>query len=339
VVPLDTALPEPTGLAQRRTAEGAVASESFGVTVEMAGWQIGRVTTTPDDESSRSSDAVSESRFDNAAPTARLRWYARLFAVGVLVFAPLWLPAAGAAAHPAASAHPPLAGAAGAEPVAPGAGGDLPEGWVNTQWGPLGPGDRALIEGVRRADLWEGPAGQMAMDKGKNARVKEIGFSISRQHVEELDPVVRKIATQLGVALPNEPNADQKTWLSELQQASGDEFDRIFVDRLRAAHGKVFALIATVRANTRNDVVRDFAVTANKYVDNHMKFLESTGLVQFNALPTPAAPTTPAAKAVPRGFATGTGGNTTVSQTVVLVVVAVALVAGVATTMRIVRPR
>jgi hypothetical protein len=36
-------------------------------------------------------------------------------------------------------------------------------GWVQTQWGPLGPADRDLLVKVRLAGLWEGPTGQQAV--------------------------------------------------------------------------------------------------------------------------------------------------------------------------------
>lgn len=227
-------------------------------------------------------------------------------------------------------------GGAYAAPAVPGPGGEMPEGWVNTQWGPLAPADRALLEGVRRADLWEGPAGQMAAQKGVNPRVREIGITISKQHVDEIDPEVLKVAGLLGVPLPSTPNADQNTWLKEMELAQGSDFDQVFVDRLRLAHSKVFQLIATVRANTRNSVVRDFAKLANKYVDGHIQFLDSTGLVKFNDLPTPEAPA-PAAGAARAGvFAPGIQG---VNSAVVWIVLIIAVMAGGLTTFRIVRPR
>lgn len=40
---------------------------------------------------------------------------------------------------------------------------------------------------------------------------------------------------------------------------AGTEFDRVFVDRLRAAYGKIFPVIGGVRSGTRNDVVRKLA--------------------------------------------------------------------------------
>jgi predicted outer membrane protein len=186
------------------------------------------------------------------------------------------------AASPALAAGP---------PVAPDANGQLPAGWVNTQWGPLGPVDRSLLENVRRADLWEGDvASVLGMKKGTTKEIRGAGKVLHEGHLK-LEADLRKVASKLNVTLPTEPNADQKTWIGEMEAASGTAFDEVWVDRLRAAHGKIFSAIATVRANTRNSLIRQYAEECNDAVTQHMQALEKTGLVEFNTLPLPDAGT------------------------------------------------
>lgn len=154
---------------------------------------------------------------------------------------------------------------------------------------PLTAADRDLLVKVRLAGLWENPAGRMAAKKGVSARVRQIGPMIASQHTQ-LDALVVKAAAEVGVELPDAPNADQQHWLDEMAAASGEEFDQIFVDRLRAAHGKVFPVIANVRSGTRNSVVRSLAQSANDFVLTHLTLLESTDLVDFSTLPQPPQP-------------------------------------------------
>ncbi|MBA9006657.1 MULTISPECIES: DUF4142 domain-containing protein [Thermomonospora] len=170
-------------------------------------------------------------------------------------------------------------------PRTPADGGTLTggSGTVQTRWGPLTEQDRELITKVRQAGLWEAPSGQQAQQRAASPRVKEIGANIATEHLA-LDEDVRRVAAQLDVVLPSEPSREQQQWMNELSQLSGAAYDRHFVFRLRAAHGKVFALIAAVRANTANDVVRDFSVRANAAVLRHMSYLESTGLVDYSTL-------------------------------------------------------
>jgi predicted outer membrane protein len=177
----------------------------------------------------------------------------------------------------------------------------LPPGYTLTASGPFGPPDLDLIVKVRQASLWEMPAGQMAQSQASSERVKQVGATLAADH-KVLNEACEKLAAQFGVTIPDTPNADQQSWLTELRGAYGQQFDQIFADRLRAAHGKVFAAIALVRAGTRNNVIRDFATTANSVVMKHMTLLESTGLVNYAALPT-APPPTKAAPAAAAGIA------------------------------------
>jgi predicted outer membrane protein len=153
--------------------------------------------------------------------------------------------------------------------------------------------DREFLAKVRQAGLWEGPAGIMAQTKAADERVKEVGRQLATDH-KGLDQQVRQLAGQLGVQLPDKPTDEQQGWLNELNGQRGAQFDDTFANRLRAAHGKVFALVSQIRSGTRNDLVRNFAQTAINVVMKHMTLLESIGNVNFEALPEPVAATAPA---------------------------------------------
>jgi predicted outer membrane protein len=155
--------------------------------------------------------------------------------------------------------------------------------------GQISEADRDFVIKVRLAGLWEIPAGEMAQEKSDNARIKQIGRDIADQH-GALDELTRNAAKKLDIALPNKPNQDQQGWLAEMRAADGTDFDGIYIDRLRAAHGKIFPAIATIRTSTRNDTVRKLAQQANQFVATHLTLLESSGIVDFRELPTAPAP-------------------------------------------------
>jgi predicted outer membrane protein len=157
-------------------------------------------------------------------------------------------------------------------------------GWVQTQFGPLGPADRDLLVKVRLAGLWEGPTGQQAEQQASRAEVREVGRKLAEEHAQ-LDEEVRRVADQLGVLLPSGPSAQQMAWMDEISSQTGSEYDRVFVQRVREAHGMVLPVISEVRASTQNDLVRQFAITAAEFVNRHHEYLEGTGLVDYAALP------------------------------------------------------
>ncbi|GGJ77639.1 hypothetical protein GCM10010123_04570 [Pilimelia anulata] len=230
------------------------------------------------------------------------------------------------------------AASAAARPAVP---GSMPGGWVATQWGPLGPSDRDLLIKVRQAGLWEMAAGELAQDRAESARVKEVGRIIADQHAD-LDRQTLQTAAKLGVALPSTPNDDQDGFLDTLRSRRGDAFDRAYAQLLRDAHGKVFAVIAGVRAGTRNEVMRQFAEVGNGFVMTHMRLLESTTYVNYDALPEAPPPPPGAAALAAAAQASGLPGlpaNPAFDPAVIWVVLAVAVIAALATAARVYRRR
>ncbi|MEV7521430.1 DUF4142 domain-containing protein [Streptomyces sp. NPDC091371] len=181
------------------------------------------------------------------------------------------------------------AGAAAAGP----AGEDDGAGTMSTAYGPLTATDRDFVRKVRLAGLWELPAGRQAQQRGTRPAVRTAGEHLVDGHTE-LDQQVIRVGQALGVDLPNQPTRQQQEWLGQLTQAQGDAYERLFIQLLRRAHGKVFTLLAGVRAQTRNSMVRSLATSANATVLDHISVLEESGLVDFDALSDSAPPATPA---------------------------------------------
>ncbi|MFH8489631.1 DUF4142 domain-containing protein [Streptomyces longisporoflavus] len=163
---------------------------------------------------------------------------------------------------------------------------------VSTEFGPLSALDRDFISKVRLAGLWELPAGQQAETRGTTKAVQTAGEHLVEGHTF-LDARVREVATRLNLELPNQPSPQQRQWLGELSDADGDAYDAMFANILRAAHGKVFSVVAEVRATTRNSLVRTLADDANTTVLDHITVLEGTGLVDFDDLARDAASAAP----------------------------------------------
>lgn len=159
---------------------------------------------------------------------------------------------------------------------------------VSTEFGPLSALDRDFITKVRLAGLWELPAGQQAEARGTSKAVKTAGEHLVEGHTF-LDARVREVAARLNLELPNQPTAQQREWLDEMSDAHGDAYEEKFANILRAAHGKVFSVVAEVRATTRNSLVRTLADDANTTVLDHITVLEDTGLVDFDDLARDAA--------------------------------------------------
>ncbi|MBT2386394.1 DUF4142 domain-containing protein [Streptomyces sp. ISL-11] len=167
----------------------------------------------------------------------------------------------------------------GTRPAAAGtpAFSDDGEGVRNTASGPLTPLDRDFVRKVRLAGLWEKPAGRLAQERGTVESVRIAGEHLVGGH-SELDRRSLDAGRDLGITMPDRPNAQQQGWLDRMDAARGTEFDRTFAELVRTAHGKVFGLVALVRDRTGNSVVRELATRANAVVLDHITVLENTGL-------------------------------------------------------------
>ncbi|MER7461562.1 DUF4142 domain-containing protein [Streptomyces sp. NPDC097981] len=167
-------------------------------------------------------------------------------------------------------------------------------GIQSTAFGPLTPQDRDFVRKVKLAGLWEMPAGRQALQRSNRPAIRTAGEHLVEGHTE-LDRRVTEVAQALGMELPSQPSAQQQEWLAQMDGAQGQQYERLFVQLLRRAHGKVFALVAQIRAQTRNSMVRQLATDANTTVLDHITVLEASGLVDFDGLAdsptgTPSAP-------------------------------------------------
>ncbi|MEN3359963.1 MAG: hypothetical protein V7637_3945 [Mycobacteriales bacterium] len=150
-------------------------------------------------------------------------------------------------------------------------------GTTQTKWGPLTAADREVLIRVRQANLWERPVSLMAQDRAGSQKVKDVGLVLAADH-QRLDELVVALAKQLGMDLPDQPNPLQQGWVTELSGMRGQRYDVTWANRLRAAHGTVFGILAEDRAATENIAVRQFAQTGVDIVMKHMTLLEGTGL-------------------------------------------------------------
>ncbi|NGO42937.1 DUF4142 domain-containing protein [Streptomyces sp. YC419] len=186
---------------------------------------------------------------------------------------------------------------------------------ANTRYGPLTEADRDFVVKVRAAGLWEYPLGELAMERGTTAAMKEAGKHLVVGH-GGLDVMCRQIAPELGVTLPNQASPQQQQFVATVDGSSGKQFDSTAVSIMRVTHGQIFPTIAKIRASTQNSLVRQLADLANATVLDHMTILEKTELVNFeqnnfqqtappklpkdNTTPPPPAPGAPVLALKPR---------------------------------------
>ncbi|WP_433855069.1 DUF4142 domain-containing protein [Streptomyces kronopolitis] len=191
--------------------------------------------------------------------------------VAVIAGVSVWFSQRNGSADASVSANLP---AANSGPAAAEGGGDT---------GPLTALDKVFLTKVRQAGLWEMPAGRLAQTHASSEAIKRAGMHLLEGH-SKLDELDREDSAALSVPIPDQASAEQQGWVEQLKKAKGRDFDQLFVDLLRASHGKIFITIGEVRATTKNTLIRRLATQANNTVQDHMDVLEDTGLVKDSTL-------------------------------------------------------
>ncbi|UPZ28945.1 DUF4142 domain-containing protein [Streptomyces sp. LRE541] len=152
---------------------------------------------------------------------------------------------------------------------------------ANTRYGPLTEADRDFVVKVRAAGLWEHPLGLMAMERGTTPAMKEAGKHLVAGH-SGLDAMCRRMAPELGITLPNQASPQQQQFVATVDGSTGQQFDTTAVNIMRVTHGQIFPVIAKIRANTKNTMIRELADLANDTVLDHITVLEKTDLVNYD---------------------------------------------------------
>jgi hypothetical protein len=150
--------------------------------------------------------------------------------------------------------------------------------------GPISAADRTFLATVHSSVSSAASASELAQTKGA-AAIRTIGKKILEQD-RALGSLTRTTASRLQSPLPTTSASS----LERLKTATGDAFDAGYIGGLRAADGDLLMLAATIRVNTRNDLVRDLAQRTTTAMAAQLPLLESSGLVDWAALPTATGP-------------------------------------------------
>ncbi|MDG4796476.1 DUF4142 domain-containing protein [Micromonospora sp. WMMD1082] len=165
--------------------------------------------------------------------------------------------------------------------------------------------DTQYLQAIHQTNLYEIAAGELAQEKGQNQQVKELGQQFVTDHTE-LDQSVQDLAGQLNVELPSEPTSDQRSALDQLNNASGEEFDRLWVTQGLAGHLQAIQATQTEISQGTEPQVVELAQTALPVLQAHYDAL----VLLAEELGIPVPETSPTGTPGPGGTVPAPGGTT-----------------------------
>jgi putative membrane protein len=136
----------------------------------------------------------------------------------------------------------------------------------------VSPQDRAWLVFAHQTDLAEVAAGDLAAHGGHTESVRNAGRMLVQEH-RALDAKLQPLAQQLGVNLPDRPNAQQKAEMQRFRRESGMEFDRTWAHI--EGDGHVLAIELTVKETLQGSSlqVKQLAAAALPVLKKHLEVL------------------------------------------------------------------
>lgn len=128
--------------------------------------------------------------------------------------------------------------------------------------------DVAFLVGAHRASLAGRAAGRVAVEHAASDEVRRLGRLLLDDHTA-LDAGVASVADDLGVALPDEPSAEQHDDLTRAVAQSGIDFDAAWLAAQILGARETLALGERVRERASHADVRGLAEAAAPVLAHH----------------------------------------------------------------------
>jgi putative membrane protein len=134
--------------------------------------------------------------------------------------------------------------------------------------------DRAFLVVVHDANLNEIRAGQLALRRATDPRVRELARMFIKDHTAA-DRQVRLVAARLGVKLPSEPSAQTQLELALLRNFKRAAFNRAWVIQQLGAHARAIVLTEIELVLGRERPVLALATATAPVIQRHYNELRA----------------------------------------------------------------
>lgn len=134
------------------------------------------------------------------------------------------------------------------------------------------PQDQKWLQQTHQTNLSEIAAGKLAGQSGHANSIRMAGHTLATDHAD-MDIQLRKVAKQLGVKLPDAPNAQQKAIMQALQHQQGMKFDQMWAHDEADGHIQAIELTTFEVNHGSAPQVKQLAVKALPVLKKHYQLL------------------------------------------------------------------
>ncbi len=137
------------------------------------------------------------------------------------------------------------------------------------QVAPVNEKDSKFLTSAASGAMMEVELGNLAQQQGVNARVKEFGAMMVRDHSKANDEL-KKIAAERQVTLPAELSNHHQMMVDDLKKKTGKDFDKAYIDMMVDDHHEDIEAFKDAAGNAVESDIRGFAARTLPTLQTHL---------------------------------------------------------------------
>ena len=134
--------------------------------------------------------------------------------------------------------------------------------------------DLEFLTAALRTSLAEIRLGELAAQRGSNARVREYGAKLKTDHAAQAAEL-QQLLKPLNVTVPEEPSAEAQAHYAALARLSGTEFDARFIEMMIASHTEAIEKYGAQTHANPDRALHDFAAKSLPVLREHLAEAQS----------------------------------------------------------------
>jgi putative membrane protein len=133
--------------------------------------------------------------------------------------------------------------------------------------------DREFVHDALQGGMAEVQLGQLAVQKGSSADVKQFGQKMVDDHTK-LGDQMKQVAQQMGVKEPKDLSKKDRELIAKLQGLSGAQFDDAYIEAMVKNHKKTVSDFKQEAGNTQNSSLKQIVQQDGQIIDGHLQMIE-----------------------------------------------------------------
>jgi putative membrane protein len=133
--------------------------------------------------------------------------------------------------------------------------------------------DISFVQKAAIANMTEVQASKVALDKSTDANVRGFAQHMIDDHTKAGD-ALKAAATQEGLSVPADLDAQHKQAIDKLQGLSGADFDRAYKTQMLADHKEAVALFTHESHDAAQTAIDKFAGSTLPTLQSHLKMAQ-----------------------------------------------------------------